>query len=235
MQYGKLESFWETSNGNIFNSSNICLYRGLHGQEKKETKRTDQEARNSNQTDGEKIMADIFDVDNQENFDLGQSFEPSEQEYLASLEDKTMSTEDDLDFYGMMAQQTWIPEQAKKSDWKPLDIFEEFQHNNEVEINNMLKWDSLNTQINSDRDQLQKWGKSATNPSHYNEVPAHLQHWDVVEQMGWGYHLGCATKYIWRAGKKASAHLTDQQKEIEDLEKAVVYINKRIELIKGDE
>ena len=95
----------------------------------------------------------------------------------------------------------------------------------------MLKWDNLNAKINTDRAQLESWGKSATNPSHYNEVPAHLQHWDVVAEMGWGYHLGCATKYIWRAGKKASSHLTKQDKEIEDLQKAIVYIQKRIDLL----
>ena len=175
------------------------------------------------------------------------SQEPCEQDYLDSLVkaphlDGVYSTgvhpsikkshaNDDKDFYDMMAQQTWIPEQVKKSDWNPLDIFDEFKSDNDAETNNMLKWDNLNARINTDRAQLESWGKDATNPSHYNEVPAHLQHWDVVAQMGWGYHLGCATKYIWRAGKKASSHLTKQDKEIEDLQKAIVYIQKRIELL----
>ena len=76
-------------------------------------------------------------------------------------------------------------------------------------------------------------GVAATNPSHYNSVPSHLQHWDVVHQMGWDYYLGCATKYIWRAGKKKSAAMDDKTKEIQDLEKAVVYLNKKIEILKG--
>tara|TARA_B110000285_G_C15137569_1_gene628191 strand:- start:4113 stop:4550 length:438 start_codon:yes stop_codon:yes gene_type:complete len=76
-------------------------------------------------------------------------------------------------------------------------------------------------------------GEAATNPSHYNSVPSHLQHWDVVHQMGWDYYLGCATKYIWRAGKKKSAAMDDATKEIQDLEKAVVYLNKKIEILKG--
>lgn len=76
-------------------------------------------------------------------------------------------------------------------------------------------------------------GVAATNPSHYNSVPSHLQHWDVVHQMGWDYYLGCATKYIWRAGKKKSAAMDDRTKEIQDLEKAVVYLNKKIEILKG--
>lgn len=76
-------------------------------------------------------------------------------------------------------------------------------------------------------------GVAATNPTHYNSVPSHLQHWDVVHQMGWDYYLGCATKYIWRAGKKKSAAMDDKTKEIQDLEKAVVYLNKKIEILKG--
>ena len=200
-------------------------------------------------------MADIFDVDNQENYDIDPSFEPSEEDYLASLKKtdqdgvyptgvhpsiKASHADDADDFYSMMSQQTWIPEQAKKSDWNPLDIFDEFKEANEVETHNM-NFGPLTSRIEEDRQVLNDLIDiadsilgSPTNPSHYNEVPADLQHWDVVEKMGWGYHVGCATKYIWRAGKKASAHLTIEQKEIEDLEKAIVYLQKRIDLIKGD-
>ena len=170
-------------------------------------------------------MADIFDVDNQENYDIPMSHEPSEEDYLASFEDKSMVSEvSEADFFGMMAQQTWIPEQVKKSG----AITDE---------HGILDWSNMQERINMDRHQLEMWGKSktdATNPSHYNEVPADLQHWDVVERMGWGYHVGCATKYIWRAGKKADAVLSIEQKEIEDLKKAMVYLQKRIDLIKGD-
>jgi len=78
-------------------------------------------------------------------------------------------------------------------------------------------------------------GAAATNPSHYNSVPDHLQHWDVVHQLGFDYYVGCATKYIWRAGKKKSAAMDDKTKEIQDLEKAVVYLNKKIDILKGDQ
>ena len=185
-------------------------------------------------------MADIFDVDNQENYDIPMSHEPSEEDYLASFEDKTLKADivypggihpsikkahaiDDKDFYDMMAQQTWIPEQVEKAG----AIKDE---------HGILDFGKMQEQINMDRHQLEMWGKlsTATDPSHYNSVPADLQHWDVVERMGWGYHVGCATKYIWRAGKKASAAMTIEQKEIEDLEKAMVYLQKRIDLIKGD-
>ena len=69
-----------------------------------------------------------------------------------------------------------------------------------------------------------------TNPSHYNK--SKMQHWDVVEDWGLDYLIGCATKYLSRAGKKSSAHLDDSDKEIQDLEKSIVYIKKRIDVIK---
>ena len=159
-------------------------------------------------------MADIFNVDDQDNYDVQEfDHEPSEQDYIASLE------EIDVDFYDKMSRDNWIPDQVRKT---------------EAGIG-VLDFGKLQEQINIDRNQLEMWGQqsktNATNPSHYNQVPAHLQHWDVVGQMGWDYHVGCATKYIWRAGKKSSASLTDNEKEIEDLRKAVVYLEKKIELL----
>ena len=184
-----------------------------------------------------------FDVEENLDFDLDDAQIAADIVYPSGVHPsiKKAHAIDDEDFYAMMAQQTWVPEQTKDLEWKPLDIFEEFRKDNEAEAHNMTMFDSaqrgvvdfgpLTKQINTDRAQLESWGKDATNPSHYNEVPAHLQHWDVVAQMDWGYHLGCATKYIWRAGKKASSHLTKQDKEIEDLQKAIVYIQKRIDLL----
>lgn len=62
--------------------------------------------------------------------------------------------------------------------------------------------------------------------NHYrtNEMP---QHWDVVNMMGWDYFIGNATKYIWRLGKK-HPNLTGQ---IEDLDKAMHYLQKKRELL----
>ena len=47
---------------------------------------------------------------------------------------------------------------------------------------------------------------------------------DVIEDLGLGFNLGSAFKYIWRAGKKDAI--------IQDLEKAVWYINREIENLK---
>lgn len=46
---------------------------------------------------------------------------------------------------------------------------------------------------------------------------------DYIEDKHLGYHLGNAVKYISRAGKK------NKDTEVQDLRKAVWYINRRIE------
>lgn len=49
---------------------------------------------------------------------------------------------------------------------------------------------------------------------------------DVIESWQLGYHLGCAVKYIARAGKKEGAPI------IQDLQKAAWYLNREIERLK---
>lgn len=57
-------------------------------------------------------------------------------------------------------------------------------------------------------------------PSHYTD--GKIEVIDYIEDKQLGFCLGNAVKYISRAGKKY------KDKEIEDLEKAVWYINRRI-------
>ena len=61
-------------------------------------------------------------------------------------------------------------------------------------------------------------------PSHYTD--GKIEVIDYIEDKGLGFCLGNAVKYISRAGKKYP------DKEIEDLEKAVWYINRRIKELK---
>ena len=57
-------------------------------------------------------------------------------------------------------------------------------------------------------------------PSHYTD--GKIEVIEYIEDKGFGYCLGNAIKYISRAGKK------DPAKEVEDLRKAVWYIERRI-------
>lgn len=62
--------------------------------------------------------------------------------------------------------------------------------------------------------------------SHYR-TESSIQHWDVVyEVFGGDYLVGNATKYLARLGKKG-----DIQKSIEDLDKAVHYLQKKREML----
>lgn len=62
----------------------------------------------------------------------------------------------------------------------------------------------------------------ATNPAHYKNKK--IEHWDVVEDWRLDYLLGNCTKYISR--------YRDKGNPLQDLEKAAVYLNRKIELMK---
>lgn len=62
-------------------------------------------------------------------------------------------------------------------------------------------------------------------PSHYTD--GKIEVIDFIEDKGLNFHRGNAVKYISRAGKKEPA------KEIEDLEKAVWYLQREIKRLEG--
>ena len=62
---------------------------------------------------------------------------------------------------------------------------------------------------------------TVNHPSYYTD--GKIEVIDFIEDKGLNYHRGNAVKYISRAGKK------DPAKEIEDLQKAVWYINRDIQ------
>ena len=64
-------------------------------------------------------------------------------------------------------------------------------------------------------------------PAHYTS--GSIEVIDFLEDQGFGFHLANAVKYIARAGKK------DPDKTVEDLSKAVWYINRYIGLIEKAE
>lgn len=63
-------------------------------------------------------------------------------------------------------------------------------------------------------------------PEHYTD--GGIETIDFIEAKKLPYHLGNAVKYISRAGKK------DQNKTIEDLQKAVWYIERYIKVLEGE-
>ena len=67
---------------------------------------------------------------------------------------------------------------------------------------------------------IKKVNDPVNSPSHYTD--GKIEVIDFIEDKKLGFHLGNAVKYISRAGKK------DKSKEIEDLQKAKWYIERRI-------
>jgi hypothetical protein len=69
--------------------------------------------------------------------------------------------------------------------------------------------------------------EAVDHPDHYGGADNPYEHIKVCEALGWDYHIGGATKYLWRAGLK------EKSKEIEDLKKAVWLINRKIQVLEG--
>lgn len=67
-------------------------------------------------------------------------------------------------------------------------------------------------------------------PKHYTSHPSGVECITITRH--YGFAIGNAIKYLWRAGLKKEEGYSDVQKEIEDLEKAVFYIEDRIGQLK---
>jgi hypothetical protein len=81
--------------------------------------------------------------------------------------------------------------------------------------------------IFSEPQQVQELQKSdlVNHPSHYTD--GGIETIDFIEAKKLNYHIGNAVKYLSRAGKKGSSKV----EEIQDLDKAIWYIRRRIEQI----
>ena len=66
---------------------------------------------------------------------------------------------------------------------------------------------------------------AVNHPAHYTD--GNIEVIDFIEDKKLNYHRGNAVKYICRAGKK------DPAKEVEDLQKAIWYINREIQRLEA--
>ena len=72
-------------------------------------------------------------------------------------------------------------------------------------------------------------------PSHYLWLKelCGIEVIDITRHMD--FDLGCAVKYLLRAGRKSEEGYTDRQKAIEDLQKAIFYIKDKIIMLTREE
>lgn len=69
-------------------------------------------------------------------------------------------------------------------------------------------------------------------PVYYNSHPSGIECIDIARH--YCFSIGNAIKYLWRAGLKGEVGLTDREKEIEDLKKAIWYIYDRIKQLQNE-
>ena len=69
-------------------------------------------------------------------------------------------------------------------------------------------------------------------PKHYTSHPSGVECITITRH--YCFSIGNAIKYLWRAGLKKELGLSDKLKEIEDLNKAIWYINDRIKQLTNE-
>ena len=80
---------------------------------------------------------------------------------------------------------------------------------------------------------LAGYTENVVHPQHYNQHPSGIECIDIARH--YCFSIGNAIKYLWRAGLKKDNGMTMKSKEIEDLRKAVWYIEDRISELMEDE
>ena len=70
---------------------------------------------------------------------------------------------------------------------------------------------------------------AVNHPSHYTSDPSGIECIEITRHRN--FNVGNAIKYLWRAGLKSDSSLADTEKQVEDLRKAIFYINDEINRI----
>lgn len=70
---------------------------------------------------------------------------------------------------------------------------------------------------------------NVNHPKHYTSHPSGVECIEIVQHHD--FCIGNAIKYLWRAGLKTEVGMMDKDKYIEDLKKAIWYINREIQML----
>lgn len=68
--------------------------------------------------------------------------------------------------------------------------------------------------------------ENVNHPKHYNSHPSGVECIDIVRH--YNFNTGNAIKYLWRHGLKSEEGMSNEEKSIEDLQKAKFYIEDEI-------
>ena len=78
----------------------------------------------------------------------------------------------------------------------------------------------------------EKGADMVNHPRHYTSDPSGVEAIEITRHRN--FNIGNAIKYLWRAGIKEDASKDLLQKQVEDLRKAVFYINDEIARLTGE-
>ena len=70
---------------------------------------------------------------------------------------------------------------------------------------------------------------SVNHPAHYNSHPSGIECIEIARHHN--FNIGNTIKYLWRAGLKSEEGMEDTDKQVEDLNKAIWYIQDEIKRI----
>ena len=79
--------------------------------------------------------------------------------------------------------------------------------------------------VNKDANEITEEFNSVNKPAHYT-AGRKYEPIDVIEDWNLGFCAGNALKYISRAGRKSSGSLSKKEKTIEDIDKAIWYLQR---------
>ena len=80
-----------------------------------------------------------------------------------------------------------------------------------------------------ERNDKEQKSDSVNHPAHYNSHPSGIECIEIARHHN--FNIGNTIKYLWRAGLKSEEGMEDNDKQIEDLNKAIWYIKDEIKRI----
>lgn len=118
--------------------------------------------------------------------------------------------------------------------WVTKDLFDEYWEEADTSTDRSCITDKVERNIETISEELNKTIKPehrVNHPSYYQD-PSGIECITVARYRD--FNIGNALKYLWRAGLKTEEGITNKEKAIEDLKKAIFYINDEIKLIEND-
>ena len=96
-----------------------------------------------------------------------------------------------------------------------------------IAMADVVPFESINTSITLSKDPKWMEEDKVNHPSHYTSHPSGIECIQVTQH--YNFCIGNAIKYLWRNGLKTEEGMQEKSKQIEDLKKAIWYINREIE------